>query len=254
MVYHYSRLNNPGNIGYSPWTAAHGGTASSAIDVDHAIASFPDLGTGFAVMAALAANKYNQGMITLNQIIAGQNGWTPGNKIAANNIAGYMGISPDDDLNLNDPQAMASFQRALTRQETGSYDQWNSYVAADPSRTPAQRATAAFAANPRIAANPPRSPMPLSLSRGDTDRSTGGAVSQMQRALKAQGYNLGQFGRGRDGVDGRLGRVTTAAIKKYQTDNGLTPTGVAGSATLRSIMAPPQSAITSITPQGTLGG
>lgn len=39
------------------------------------------------------------------------------------------------------------------------------------------------------------------------------------------GYLLGKSGKNRDGVDGLSGPSTTKAIKQFQTDNGLTPTG-----------------------------
>jgi hypothetical protein len=135
LAYSYFDLNNPGNIGYSPWTAGQGGTPSSATDTGHKIASFSSLAGGYAAMAALARNKYTGGATSLNQLIAGKNGWTPGNTIAAGNIAATMGIKPTDDLNLTDPAAMAKFQRALTLQETGSAQQWNAFSGGAPGVT-----------------------------------------------------------------------------------------------------------------------
>jgi len=52
---------------------------SSAVDVDHLIATFPDLATGYAAMSAKALEKYDAGMTSLNQLIAhNPGGWTPG--------------------------------------------------------------------------------------------------------------------------------------------------------------------------------
>jgi len=61
LTYLHFDLNNPGNIGYSDWTARHGGSPSSARDTGHAIASFPDLATGYEAVSTLALNKYNAG-------------------------------------------------------------------------------------------------------------------------------------------------------------------------------------------------
>ena len=53
-------------------------------------------------------------------------------------------------------------------------------------------------------------------------------VVDLQRILKKSlNYNLGTSGRGKDGVDGHFGRRTRKALKDFQRNNGLTPTGVA---------------------------
>lgn len=64
--------------------------------------------------------KYRKGMLTPNQIIAGDGGWTPGAFEAAANIARSMGIDPDDDLRLTDPLMAKNFLRALITQEQGT--------------------------------------------------------------------------------------------------------------------------------------
>ena len=53
----------------------------------------------------------------------------------------------------------------------------------------------------------------------------------IQRKLKGLGYNLGNFGPNKDGVDGRYGRLTLAAIKDFQRKNGIKSTGWVGSVT-----------------------
>ena len=162
--YHYTELNNPGNIGFGTWAERNGAVTHAGWDTGHAIAGFPDLATGYKAMETLARGKYNSGARTLNDLIAGQNGWTPGNRIAASNIAKYMGISPDEDLHLNDPNQLKNFQRALTVQETGSsaqFDAWSEGKSIAPYTirergTHPLRAAGADAAEPREAPAPNR--------------------------------------------------------------------------------------------------
>ena len=63
---------------------------------------------------------------------------------------------------------------------------------------------------------------------GYSSGSTGEAVKQIQTALKNKGYYTGK-------VDGIFGKLTTAAVKSFQRDNGLTADGVVGSATIRAL-------------------
>ena len=60
-------------------------------------------------------------------------------------------------------------------------------------------------------------------------------VAEVQKTLKALGYDLGEFGDQADGVDGRLGDVTTAAIKAFQAANDLQQTGIIDEATLAKL-------------------
>ena len=66
---------------------------------------------------------------------------------------------------------------------------------------------------------------------------SGDDVLQMQRALKELGYELGTFGSAADGLDGIMGSVTTAALKKFQEDHGLEPTGILDPATHEALQA-----------------
>lgn len=237
MAYHFGQLNNPGNIGYSPWTKAHGGTQSSGRDVDHYLAEFPDLQSGYNAMAALALSKYTAGKTSLDSLIAGKNGWTPGNKAAVENIARYMGVDPNADLNLRDPASMAAFQRALTLQETGSTAQWDQYRATPagqagpsvasiaytggPPKTAGQQAITAAVGSP--AGLTPRG-MPRVLRKGATDAKTGGAVTRLQQQLAAVP------GGPPVAVDGKYGPQTEAAVRAVEKQYRL-PTqdrGVAG--------------------------
>jgi len=55
----------------------------------------------------------------------------------------------------------------------------------------------------------------------------GDETTNIQKALKNKGYGnmLGTTGPNKDGVDGQAGPKTTNAIKKFQQDNGINPTG-----------------------------
>lgn len=50
-------------------------------------------------------------------------------------------------------------------------------------------------------------------------------TTDIQRRLAKLGYDLGTFGASGDGIDGKYGKVTAAAVKKFQADNGLPVTG-----------------------------
>lgn len=60
--------------------------------------------------------------------------------------------------------------------------------------------------------------------------SSGTEVKKLQQALIDAGYNVGS-----SGADGIYGSNTAAAVKQYQTDNGLTVDGIAGEQTLGSL-------------------
>ena len=47
------------------------------------------------------------------------------------------------------------------------------------------------------------------------------AVKRIQQALVDKGYDLGDFGPAKDGVDGKYGDKTSAAVKKFKTDENL---------------------------------
>jgi hypothetical protein len=110
---------NPGNIMWGSYAAAHGATGGVGKDQDHLVAVFPDYKSGIKAMESLALGKYEKGAHTADELIAGQGGWTPGNKAAAANVASSMGLGPDDDLHLDDPTHMNSFVGGLTTQEVG---------------------------------------------------------------------------------------------------------------------------------------
>lgn len=114
------RNNNPGNIKFVGQGAKQGVLGPSQnTDQGDAQAVFATPEAGMAAAYKLALKKYGDGKTTANQIIAGERGWTPGNKEAAANVARGMGLNPDEDLNLSDPSRAQSFLRSLVRQEHG---------------------------------------------------------------------------------------------------------------------------------------
>lgn len=60
--------------------------------------------------------------------------------------------------------------------------------------------------------------------------SSGSEVKKLQQALVSAGYDVGSAG-----VDGIYGNATTAAVRKYQQDMGLSVDGIAGDQTLGSL-------------------
>jgi len=113
------RNNNPGNIKFVGQKVP--GIVGPSVNTDQgdpqAVFATPE--AGMNAMFQLAKRKYDGGKKTANQLIAGNMGWTPGNTKAAANVAASMGLSPDDDINLNDPAMAAKFVRGLIIQEHG---------------------------------------------------------------------------------------------------------------------------------------
>jgi hypothetical protein len=114
------RNNNPGNIKFvSPRQAP--GVVGPSVNTDQgdpqAVFNSPEAGMSAAY--SLAMRKYQGGKRTALDLIAGQNGWTPGNTAAAANIARGMGVAPNEDLRLDDPQRAQAFMRSLIAQEHG---------------------------------------------------------------------------------------------------------------------------------------
>ncbi|MRX32796.1 PLxRFG domain-containing protein [Aminobacter sp. MDW-2] len=114
------RNNNPGNIKFAQdvqWEGLVGPSENTDQGDPQAVFDSPEMGMRAAVK--LARNKYDRGQKTANDLIAGDGGWTPGNTQAAANIAGMMGVSPDEDLQLDKPEQAQKFMRALVTQEHG---------------------------------------------------------------------------------------------------------------------------------------
>lgn len=64
----------------------------------------------------------------------------------------------------------------------------------------------------------------------------GKGVQKLQSRLKELGYDLGEFGADKNGVDGIFGSYTEKALKKFQEDAGIAITGVYDKATHANIM------------------
>lgn len=113
------RNNNPGNIKFVGQKIP--GIVGPSVNTDQgdpqAVFATPE--AGMNAMFQLAKRKYDGGKKTADQLIAGNMGWTPGNHAAAANVAASMGLSPHDDINLNDPFMAAKFVRGLIIQEHG---------------------------------------------------------------------------------------------------------------------------------------
>ena len=113
------RNKNIGNIGYGAWAKAHGAIGAAGTDTGHGVAVFPSFAAGAAAAGALALEKYNGGKRTIDALIAGQHGWTPGNHAAAANIARSMGLSAFADAHLDSSEMMEKFKHGLAAQELG---------------------------------------------------------------------------------------------------------------------------------------
>lgn len=111
------RNRNPGNIKYAGQADAE---KSDLKDQGDPQARYATDDAGFEAMYRLVLKKFDGGKTSIEQLIAGQGGWTPGNKAAANNIAKAMGVAVDAPINLRDPAMLESFGRALVRQEQGA--------------------------------------------------------------------------------------------------------------------------------------
>lgn len=113
------RNNNPGNIKFVGQRVPGIIGPSQNTDQGDPQAVFDSPYSGMRAAASLALRKNQGGMATVDQLIAGQGGWTPGNHAAAANIANTMGISPTAPIDLAQPSQMKNFLRGLVTQEHG---------------------------------------------------------------------------------------------------------------------------------------
>lgn len=113
--------NNPLNMKYREG-APYAGVVGPSKNLDQGDPQFvfesPQAGWNAAYQ--LLNRKYTGGMLTPNQMIAGQGGWTPGNFAAAGNVARTMGIDPNADIRFSDPAQAKAFMKALVIQEQGA--------------------------------------------------------------------------------------------------------------------------------------
>ena len=74
-------------------------------------------------------------------------------------------------------------------------------------------------------------PMPI-LKKG----SKGNEVKTLQRLLVYLGYNLGNYGAKKDGVDGEFGDKCHSAVIKFQKANKLEADGIVGENTWKKLL------------------
>ena len=72
---------------------------------------------------------------------------------------------------------------------------------------------------------------PRTMRKGDS----GADVEALQEALVAAGYDVGKRKDGTPLIDGKYGAETVSAVRAFQSDNGLTPDGIAGPLTLAAL-------------------
>ena len=60
-------------------------------------------------------------------------------------------------------------------------------------------------------------------------------IELVQKALKNAGYNIGNSGPKKDGIDGKFGNVTSNAVYQYQKSKGLKSDGQVGPCTAKSL-------------------
>ena len=65
----------------------------------------------------------------------------------------------------------------------------------------------------------------------------GNAVKEIQKLLIGAGYNLGDYGVNKNGVDGDFGTKTLEAVKSFQNACGLTVNGIVTEKTLTALKA-----------------
>lgn len=107
-----------------------------------------------------------------------------------------------------------------------------------PPANPAENAPSAPADNPGD--NSPTLPDPAPETPNNGEKPTlrngdrGDAVKEAQTLLIGKGYSCGK-----QGADGIFGKNTEAAVRQFQTENGLTADGVIGAATWAALTSEP---------------
>jgi hypothetical protein len=113
--------NNPGNIKYDPsipWQGQVGPSTNK--DQGDPQVVFNSQAAGMRAMARNIATKYNNGATTIQQLIAGAGGWTPGYQPGADGVAAAAGLPVNQPINMNDPSVLAQVMRGIVTQEHGS--------------------------------------------------------------------------------------------------------------------------------------
>ncbi|MCX8979199.1 hypothetical protein NLN92_14395 [Citrobacter portucalensis] len=121
------RNNNFGNLSYSGWVKSYGSTQAE-IGNGGRFASFATPDEGIRAMAT-QLHRYGTGEFQngakgkLNTIRKAISTWAPGNE---NDTDGYikgvskaLGVSPDAEINMDDPNVIEALSRAIAKQEGG---------------------------------------------------------------------------------------------------------------------------------------
>jgi hypothetical protein len=78
---------------------------------------FKSMEHGIKAAEKLALDKAGQGKNTIAKLVAERGGWTPGNMIAARNIAKSMGVGVHDEVDMTNADTRTNFLKALGKQE-----------------------------------------------------------------------------------------------------------------------------------------
>lgn len=112
--------NNPGNIKFNPsinWQGQLG--PSQTTDQGDPQVLFASQDAGMRALAKNVLYKFNQGSTTIQQLIAGPGGWTPGYEPGAVGVARAAGLSPTQAINMQDPAILHRVLRGIVTQEHG---------------------------------------------------------------------------------------------------------------------------------------
>lgn len=117
--------NNFGNLIATPTSLGrYAGVIGKSVNTDNAGQDrqlvFKSMEDGIKAADDLAQRRYGEGRKTINDMVAAAGGHTPGNYGAAANIAKFMGVRPDQAVDLSNPQMRSRYLAALGRQEHGT--------------------------------------------------------------------------------------------------------------------------------------
>jgi len=216
------RNNNPGNIEDGPFAKAQPGYKGS----DGRFAVFESPEQGQQAQQALLQSYGRRGFNTVGKIIGR---WSPQSDPtnaagSTGNYAAYvaekLGVSPDEQLNLADPQVVAALQQAMYEFESGN----TGGPAQRPA--PAQRQTAGLPtpqATPVASAPAPRGGIPAraEISPGYV-RGAAGSLQQMAAQYEQARDALARFDAEQGVETGFVGGPTNASVGGQRPLN-LTP-------------------------------
>ena len=232
--------NNPGNIKYDPsiqWQGQTGPSQNTDQGSPQVVFNSPEAG-----MRALAKNviyKYTRGATTIQQLIAGPGGWTPGYQPGAVGVANAAGLPLNAPINMNDPAVLQKVMRGIVTQEHGQASTYYSDsllaggvsaalhsapgtevapVAQSP--TPIQAPVGRAVAQPVAAQSdtaPQAQPIPLAPISGQPAAPTGPETEPAIPAANDPHANAMQAILGRSGIDaGRQDAAITTIDKLWQ--------------------------------------